>query len=84
MNSDQKMKETFIGLTMHSLLSLSVSFPFIFIICVDFFPGDMHPTEKKLQTNDTFIWIVTNVFSEGILFLLPHAPSVITHRSLRL
>ena len=43
-----------------------------------------HTKQKGLQTNDTPIWIVTNVFLLAILFNLHHAPSVWIHRTLRL
>ena len=39
---------------------------------------------KGVQTNDTSIWIVINIFSVVILFNFHHAPSALTHRSLRL
>ena len=42
------------------------------------------PNGKGLQTNDTSIWIVANVFLVAIFFNFHHAPSVRIHRSLRL
>ena len=83
-NLYQKVKITCSEQTMHSFLSSSLWFPFIYMICVDLFTADTHPTEKDFRQMIHPSGLLPKFFWWQYFFILHHAPSVWTHWSLRL